>query len=49
MMGARAGKREDEEHRNTLPNPDTGFFRPDRRASVAVIGDDTDREHDRGR
>lgn len=42
-MGARAANRdEDRPHRNRMPNPNSGFFTPDERATVRVIGDDTD-------
>jgi hypothetical protein len=51
MMGARRGNGdEDRPHRSTLPNVnDNGFFKPDERPTVPVIGDDTDRGHDVGR
>ena len=49
LMGRGARSEQDREHRSTLPNPDTGFFTPDQRATVAVIGETTDREHDGGR
>ncbi|HEX9334739.1 MAG TPA: hypothetical protein VF892_02595, partial [Pseudonocardiaceae bacterium] len=51
MMGARRGNGdEDRPHRNSLPNRnDKGFFTPDERPTVAVIGDDTGRGHDVGR
>jgi hypothetical protein len=51
MTGARRGNGdEDRTHSNTLPNTnDKGFFAPDERPTVAVIGDDTDRGHDVGR
>ncbi len=51
MMGARrANGDEDRPHSNSLPNMnDKGFFAPDERPTVAVIGDDTDRGHDVGR
>ena len=46
----RANGAEDEEHRNTLPNVnDNRFFMPDQRATVPVIGADTDKERDGGR
>lgn len=49
LMGRGARNEQDREHRTTLPNPDTKFFMPDGRATVAVIGETTDREHDGGR
>ncbi|HYS41334.1 MAG TPA: hypothetical protein VEO01_37440 [Pseudonocardiaceae bacterium] len=51
MMGARRGNGdEDRPHSNSLPNMnDKGFFTPDERPTVPVIGDDTDRGHDVGR
>ncbi|HEY0805790.1 MAG TPA: hypothetical protein VGD84_12020, partial [Pseudonocardiaceae bacterium] len=50
-MGARrANGEQDRPHRNSLPNVnDNGFFKSDQRATVPVIGDDTDKEHDVGR
>ncbi|HEX4702616.1 MAG TPA: hypothetical protein VH352_10855 [Pseudonocardiaceae bacterium] len=49
VMARSANREDDRDHRNTLPNPDSRFFMPDGRATVAVIGDDTDKEHDGGR
>lgn len=49
FMGRTANRDQDREHNNHLPNPDTGFFAPDERPTVAVIGEITDREHDGGR
>jgi hypothetical protein len=51
MTGAqRANGNEDREHPRTLPNViDNGFFKPDGRATVPVIGADLDKEHESGR
>ncbi|HEY3609783.1 MAG TPA: hypothetical protein VGL06_19950 [Pseudonocardiaceae bacterium] len=51
MMGARRGNGDEERtHTDSLPNlNDKGFFAPDERPTVAVIGDDTDRGQDVGR
>jgi len=50
MGGRRGSGDEDRPHRNTLPNVnDNRFFMPDQRATVAVIGENTDKEHDGGR
>jgi hypothetical protein len=47
-MGARAAGNQDQPHRTRLPNVDTGLFALDERASVPVIGDVTDKEHNVG-
>jgi hypothetical protein len=50
FLGARtANGEEDRTHRRRLPNVNERFFMPDERATVPVIGAETDREPDGGR
>lgn len=49
MVGRNVRNEEDKPHRSRLPNMNNRFFAPDQRATVPVIGENTDKELDGGR
>lgn len=48
-LGRNVRNEEDKQHRRRLPNVNNRLFAPDERATVPVIGENTDKERDGGR